>query len=121
MYSVLYHIHKDVIVKDADRVSKYTPYLNEFDWSKIKFPVQLKDIPKIETLIDYGINVFGYEKSTPFPFHITKRQDDSVINLLLIADLVNDSKVEHYAYIKKLDIFATPKRRDKDGTHTDKN
>jgi hypothetical protein len=120
MYSVLYHIHKDVIIKDADRVSKYTPYLNDFDWSGIKFPVQLKDISKVEKLIDYGINVFGYEKSAPFPLHITKRQDDMVINLLMVADLVNDRKVEHYVYIKKLDIFATPKRRD-DGTHTNKN
>jgi len=115
MYSVLYHIHKDDIMRDAERVSKYIPYLNEFDWSDIKFPVQLKDIHKIEKLIDFGINVFGYEKCSPFPLHITKRQDDKIINLLMIADLVNDKKVEHYVYIKKLDIFATPKRCDADG------
>ena len=105
MYSVLYHIHKDVIVKDAERVNKYNPYLNEFDWSGIKFPVQLKDILKVEKLIDFGINVFGYEKSAPFPLHITKRQDDKVINLLLVADLVNDRKVESIMSILKNLIY----------------
>ena len=48
MYCVLYHINKDKIKKDPQRVSKYKPYLNQFDFSKIKFPTPIRDIPKVE-------------------------------------------------------------------------
>jgi ssDNA-binding Zn-finger/Zn-ribbon topoisomerase 1 len=120
MYCVLYHIYQDEIKSHPERLSHYEKYLNVFDWNEIKFPVPIKDIHKVEKLIDYGINVFGYEKS-PFPLHITKRQDDKIINLLMIGNRVDNKNVQHYVYIKKLDIFATPKRRDDDGIHTDKN
>jgi|GEM_PF-1267341 len=120
MYSILHHIHKDEIKDHPERVSHYTKYADEFDWSGINFPVQLKDIPKVEKIIDYGINVFGYENSV-FPLHNTKRQDNKIINLLMIADKVNDRAVNHYVYIKKLDVCVSQKRRDEDGTHTNKN
>ena len=77
MYSVLYHIHKDEIKDHPERPNHYKKYEDDFDWSKINFPVQIKDTHIIEKLIDYGINVFGYEKS-PFPLHITKREDDKL-------------------------------------------
>jgi hypothetical protein len=64
MYCVLYHIHKGDIKDHPERVSHYKKYEDEFDWSGIKFPVQDKDIPKVEKLIDFGINLFyfDYEK-----------------------------------------------------------
>ncbi len=108
MYCVLYHINQDKIIKDANRVSKYTPYLNDFNWSKIKFPVSLNDIKKVEELIDYGINVYGYENNTTFPLEITKRKDDKIINLLLLGSLENGKEVKHYVYIKKLDVLILP-------------
>ena len=48
MYCVLYHLHKDKIIKDAYRESKYKPYLNDFNWSKISFPVKVNEISKVE-------------------------------------------------------------------------
>jgi hypothetical protein len=120
MYCILYHIHKNEIKDHPERVSKYATYLNEFDWSKIKFPVSLNDIEKVEELIDYGINVYGYENKSTFPLRISKRKDDKIINLLLIGSLKKEQKVNHYVYIKKLDILVTPNKRT-EGEHHNKN
>jgi hypothetical protein len=120
VYCILYHIHKDSIKTNADRISNYKQYDSEFDFSKIVFPVKLSDIHKVEDIVDYGINVFGYEKSVVFPLLITKRQDDRIINVLMIGELVGDIKVEHFVYIKNLDVLVMPKQRDANGIHRNK-
>ena len=120
IYCVLYHIHKDKIKTNADRVSNYKQYESEFDFSKINFPLKLSDISKVENIIDYGINVFGYEKSVVFPLLITKRQDEKIINVLMIGDLVGDKKVEHFVYITKLDVLVMPNQKDANGVHRNK-
>jgi hypothetical protein len=119
MYCVLYHIHQDKIKKNAFRVSNYEPYLNDFNWNEIKFPVELKDISKVEKLIKYGINVFGYDKSV-HPLRITDQKDDKIINLLLITNSVKGETINHFVYIKKLDVLVSPVNRDKDGKHVAK-
>ena len=43
----------------AERVSHYTTWEEELDFSGITFPVALKDIPKIERVNNLAINVFG--------------------------------------------------------------
>ena len=87
MNSALSHIYKNDIKYHPERVTNYSKYENTFDWSKINFPVSLNDIDKIEKLIDYGINVFGYEKNA-FPLHISNRKDDKIINLLLFGTMI---------------------------------
>jgi hypothetical protein len=116
MYCVLYHINQQSIKKDAQRVSKYKPYLNQFDFSSIKFPASLHDVKKMETIIDYGINVFYYDNTTIYPVLNTHRRDDKIINLLMIKDGLK----EHYVYIKKLDILISKNRFDEDGKHVSK-
>lgn len=37
-------------VKNAQRVSKYAPYINELNFDNMKFPVDVKDINKFEKL-----------------------------------------------------------------------
>jgi hypothetical protein len=116
MYCILYHINKDKIKKDPQRVSKYKPYLNQFDFSKIKFPTPIRDIPKVENIIDYGINLFLYDDKKVFPNYITERRDDKIINLLLIKD----GNKEHYVYISKLDVLITRNECNEDGKHVAK-
>lgn len=114
MYCVLYHFFQNEIVRDADRVTKYLPYLNHFDWSKIKFPVALKDIGKVEDLIECGINVYDQDKR---PLHITSRKSENTIHLLVIGDHIKDTKVNHYVYIKNFNVFVMENVRDKNGVH----
>jgi hypothetical protein len=117
MYCVLYHIHQKEILKDADRVSKYKPFLNEFNWSNIKFPVSLNDISKVEKLIDYGINIFDYDDNITRPRRMSERKDDKIINLLSIGDRVNNVNIKHFVYIKKLDVLIMNKKNDENGVH----
>ena len=87
-----------------DRVSKYKPYENELNFAGVGFPITLKDIPNVEKQNNLAINVFGYSESTRIhPLYITKDNDKSPINLLLISE-VKDGKVNsHYCWIKNFD------------------
>ena len=118
MYCILYHIHQKDIPKHFDRITKYEPYLNEFDWSKVKFPVKLSQIDKIEELVGYPINIYGWDNEVVV-LRISKKQGDG-INLLMITDPNNKSRIEHYVYIKKLDVLISKKQRDEDGNHATK-
>ena len=121
MYCILYHIFKNEILKDADRITKYNKYVDTDIYKKlqtIKDPVALKDIEKIENTIDYGINVYDCEKRV---LRITKKNysnDDKYINLLVIGDHIKNVNVNHYVYIKKLDVFVMSNKLNKDGIHT---
>ena len=87
-----------------DRVSKYKPYENELNFAGVGFPITLKDIPNVEKQNNLAINVFGYSESARIhPLYITKDNDKSPINLLLISE-VKDGKVNsHYCWIKNFD------------------
>jgi hypothetical protein len=118
MYCVLYHIFKLDIKRDPQRVSKYEPYLNHFDWSSVTFPVKLNQLCKIEEMIGHGINIFFYENKLVSPLRITNIKDtgNNIINLLMITKLDNKSKVEHFVYISKLDVLVSKNQRS-EGKH----
>ena len=46
------------------RVSKYRPYEDKINMKGIKYPVAIKDIPKVEKQNDLSINVFALENQT---------------------------------------------------------
>lgn len=117
-WCIIYHFKKDIITKDPQRITKYKPYENMFDFSSIKFPTPLRDIKKVEEIINKGINVFIYDKETKnvLPTSITQRRDDDVINLLLIKE----GDKQHFVYVKKLDILISQPKFDEDGKHANK-
>ena len=65
MYCILYHIFKDKIKENPERPTKYKEF-KETDiyktLEKLTYPVEIKNIEKIENLIDYGINIYDCEK-----------------------------------------------------------
>ena len=87
-----------------DRVWKYIAHQHELDFTGIEFPTPLKQIPKVEHQNNLAINVLGYSESAGIhPLYITKDNDKSPINLLLISE-VKDGKVNsHYCWIKNFD------------------
>ena len=42
-------------------------FINQLDYSDIKFPVAIKQFNKIEKENNIRINVFGYENKQPYP------------------------------------------------------
>lgn len=100
-YCLLLHFNKDKIKSHHERVKQYAQFDNQFDFSKISFPVSLKDISKLEKIVNKPINVFGCEKN---PLRISERvQETDEINLLLISKGDNN----HYVYIKDINVFLT--------------
>ena len=120
MYCVLYHIYPNEVKTHPERSENYNKLKNTDIYKKlqtIKYPVALKDIEKIENIIDYGINIYDCEKRV---LRITKKNysdDDKYINLLVIGDHIKNVKVNHYVYIKKLDVFIVNNQLNKDGIH----
>ena len=106
-YCLLYHLHKNKIKNNPQRVSNYKQYENTVDFTGINFPISIKDIPKIEKMNNITINVFGYENKTTFPVFLSASQTENPLNLLLIS---NDNK-RHYTYIKDFNRFMYKKTK----------
>ena len=72
-----------------------------FDYSRIEFPVQEKDLKKIEVQNNISTNVFGYENTLVFPIYISNKQFGDSIDLLL---LIKGNR-SRYVYIKDFNRF----------------
>ena len=122
MYCVLYHFFKDAIGRDPQRISKYEPYLNHFDWSGITFPIKLNQLHKVEDLVGCGINVFFYENKLVSPLRITSIKDtgNNIINLLMLSTIACNAKMEHFVYISKLDVLVSRNCYDENKEHVHK-
>ena len=57
MWSLLAALHP--AEPHAERVSKYVDHVGELKFDGVEFPVELKDITKIEKMNGLAINVFG--------------------------------------------------------------
>ncbi len=76
--------------------------------SGITYPVKPADIPKFETKNGIPVNLFGHEKKTLFPIHITQKKYDKHINLLLISK----GKTSHYVWIKNMSCLLNKQSKD---------
>ena len=87
--------------KNPQRTSNYLDHVHHFHFNNIQFPVQLKDIPKFETLNNINVVVIGCEKDTFRPVYCNRNpniQDRKTIPLLIIYN--EDAKQYHYVWIK---------------------
>ena len=73
-----------------ERVSHYKPRKGMLDFTGIKFPVTLMNVPKFEKQNDVSINVYGLVrrkfKYNVVPLHVTSEKKEQHINLLYIQD-----------------------------------
>ena len=60
----------------------------------------------MEELIEYGINLYKYEKDA-CPIYTPNHKDDKIINLLLISSSIIRRKIEYFVYINNLNILGT--------------
>ena len=88
--------------KDPQKIKKADKaYVQNLDYSGIKFPVSLKQYNKIENQNNIRINVFGYENTQPYPIYVSKEKYEDCLNLLLITNEEN----KHYVLIKDFNKF----------------
>ena len=72
-------------------------------------PMGFADIPHLETLNSFQVNVFGYDNGQFFPLNISSYSSDFVMDLLLLYDcdhhhyVLNTNLVEVVCYVRGLD------------------
>ena len=76
--------------------AKTKEFVNDLDYSEIKFHVSKEGFSKIEMKNNIFINVFCYENKLIFPIYISDQKFENSMDLLLIFD---GDKL-HYVYIK---------------------
>ena len=90
--------HKLKIEKNPERVTKYIPQEKEIILNDVTCPVPYTDIKKIEEYNNLRINIFIYDETEEIcPLYISNKEDEDVINLLLLEDMTGN---QHYIYIK---------------------
>ena len=65
------------------------------------FPIPYQKIPLLEELNRIRVNVYGYVDGEIYIFHVLDREEDDVINLLLIAK----EERSHYVLIRNFSRF----------------
>ncbi|KAL9970028.1 hypothetical protein ACROYT_G022337 [Oculina patagonica] len=75
-------------IKKSDKA-----YIERLDYSKIEFPVTIKQYNKIEKQNEININVFGYENKQPYPIYISKENFQFMSSSLekLVSNLPKES------------------------------
>ncbi len=120
-YCLQYHKHKNEITHHPERVSWYSNWNNDYDFSNIKFPVEVDDIKKFCKQNNISINLYVVSDEVD-EVHELKRvferkrvngksiqpyltcsqgeKKSDHVNLLLIEE--EESQTTHYVYIKRL-------------------
>ena len=85
-------------MEEINKVYKYQPFQEELNVEGITFRTPINQIPKFEQMNNIRINVFGWENDVVVPIKLSRHDNDTEINLLLISN--NDKR--HYCLIKNL-------------------
>ena len=92
-------LHPAQLKNHPDRVSKYQEYEHELNMSGIQYPVDIKDIGKLEHQNNIGFNVYAYEDEKIFLLPITiVTTTRHPVNLLCITA----AKTSYYVLMKDL-------------------
>ena len=106
--------HLNPRTNNPDRISQSDrKYIENLNYSGITFPVNIKQMNKIEKQNGINVNVFSYENKQLFPIRISKEKNKDFLNLLLITENEN----QHYVLIKDFNKFMYSKTKYKARKH----
>ena len=88
-------------------------YISKLNYTGIEFPVNIKQLNKIEKQNEININVFGYEEKQPYPIYISKEKYEDHMELLLITK--DENKI--YVLIKNFNKFMYNQTKHHDRKH----
>ena len=107
-YAVIAALHHHEIANHPERISKLKPYIDNYNWEGLKFPLPVEKIKKFEkNNIDIAVNVlFIHRKEDDTKqgkISILRRSKfntarNKIVNLLLL----NDGEKSHYTCIKSI-------------------
>ena len=91
-------------MKDPQRVSKLRKFMDNYDWSRLEFPVSNKDIGKFETRNNISVNVLGVEGRDIY-IHRKGWRKGRENNLLMVSE----DCIWHYTAIMSLSRLLSSK------------
>ena len=77
---------ENVGMKDPQRVSNLRKFMDNYDWSGLKFPVSIKDIGKFETRNNISVNILAVEDRDIYIHRKGRRMMGQEINLLMVSE-----------------------------------
>ena len=80
---------------NPERVSKLKKYEEEFDWSGLEFPICLRDISKLESRNETGVNILAVENRKIYICRKGKDYDRTA-NLMLVTENNEKGNKKHY-------------------------
>ena len=89
------------VSKDPQRPSKY-PIDDGLDFTGISFPTPLNEIPKVEKLNNFAINVLSYDNKTKKVriLYVSEMEGENIPSYNFM--LITKGSISHYCYIKNL-------------------
>ena len=92
--------HKNPVKIHPERVKMSDKeFVQKLDYSGITFPMQIKDVGKIEKQDSINISIFGYEDGKIYPIRVSREKYDDHMELLYITE-GNEKAKSHYVVIK---------------------
>jgi len=73
-------------------------FSKKLDYSGISFPVQIKDLGKIEKQNSINISIFGYESKRLYPIRVSEEKYDDHMDILYITK--EPQEKYHYVLIQ---------------------
>ena len=92
-------------------------FVQKLDYSGITFPVQIKDVGKIEKQNSINISIFGYENKKLYPIRISEEKYNDHIDLLFITEGDNEKTKSHFVLIQNFDRLMYNFTKHKDTKH----
>ena len=91
-------------------------FVQKLDYSGITFPMQIKDVGKIEKQNSINISIFGYEDGKIYPIRVSREKYDDHMELLYITE-ANERAKSHYVLIKNFNCLMYNFTKYKDTKH----
>ena len=95
-WAVTVALHHDEIGKNPQRISNIMRYTNNYNWSRLEFPVATNKINEFEKNNNISVDVLGVKGQKPYICRTSKYNDRKNVDLLLIVD----GEKRHYTAIK---------------------
>ena len=101
-YAVTLALNLDNIDNHPDRMSKIKPFINQYNWKDIAFPLTSKDSRKFELNNEVALNVLYVPHNTRKIQVAYKSKNNLTCNKQVILLMITDREKWHYLTVKNL-------------------
>ena len=101
-YAVTFALNLDKIRKNSQRISKIKPFIDQYNWKDIDFPVTSKDWKKFELNNEIALNILYVPHDTRKIHVAYKSKHNLTRENQIILLMITDGEKWHYLTVKNL-------------------